>query len=493
MIHLKRQPLLIIRERFLSLLFLLALVVFGGGLILFILKYPYLPPQIPLWYTESWGEKQLAPLIFLGLLPLLSLMILIGGAFLAEFFLRQREMVLTQIISLMVFLTVFLLNLSLQRIINLTAIPSPLPSLLKMPFLLPLAVAGLLGFIFTLPTIKIAEKLGFIDNPETHHHPGMLLKKPTPRAGSLPAFLALAVAAFIFVPHSETLIGLLLAGTFMTVVGVIDDKYDLNPYIRLLSQLAALVIVILAGVHITYVGSPVDGIIRLDLLDLKFNLLGLRHFYFPGDLLTVIWGIGLMNMLSWSNGVDGQFPGIVFLTAITIGILGERVVATNPEQTAVVTLAFLTGGAILGTLPFTWHPSKILYGFGATSFGLVLSALAILSVSKISLTILILSIPAMDAIFAVVRRIRRGQSPVWGDRGHLHHKLLDLGWNQRQIALFYWLITGILGILALLSSEKDFLLFLLTGAGLAGSILILANLEEGKLSTFLKRRLFDRR
>ncbi|MEK7610806.1 MAG: MraY family glycosyltransferase [Patescibacteria group bacterium] len=478
----------IFKERFLALQFLIAGTVFIAGTAFLILKFGYLPPLVPLWYTLPWGVAQLADRSILAVLPLLLLLSFFTNLLLTEMFLRRREKILAQLFTLLNLMITLLLGFSLYRVVSLVSAPGTVPALLEERFIFPLILAFIFSFFLTFPTLSLAKKWGLIDNPETHNHPGMLLSKPTPRAGNLPAFLALILTTFLFVPPSSTFYGVLLAGGLMTVVGLIDDKYDLNPYIRLLSQIAAFTIVVLAGVHITYIGNPLDGIIPLDWTDLKFQFFGLRHFYLPGDLLTVLWGAALMNMLSWSNGVDGQFPGIVFITAIVIGILGERIILGNPDQLYAVIFSFIAAGAILGTLPFTWHPSKMLYGFGATAFGLVLAALAILSIAKISVTILILSVPTLDAIFAVVRRIRRGQSPVWGDRGHLHHKLLDLGWSQRRVAVFYWVITGFLGLIALYSSEKDLPLSLLTGGTVAALILILANLDETQFSSLIKLR-----
>lgn len=471
---------LLLRERFLLLPFILSTSLFLGGVWYLILKYPYLPPEVPLWYSLPWGAKQLATPFQLSLLPVLSLLLLFLNLFLTEIFLKKREQILAYIAAWFAFLNVFLLNFALYQIASAVAIPSTLPPLLRQEVFLPMAATFLAALLITPFTLKLSEKWGLIDNPKTHRHPAMLLTKPTPRAGALPAFMAVVLISLFFVTRSDVLFGLLIAGALTTFTGLLDDKFDLNPYLRLGAQVLAIIIVILAGVHINYIGHPLSrGFLPLDLVDLKFELFGLRHFYLPGDLLTVFWGVFMMNMLSWSNGVDGQFPGMVGITAITIGLLGERLAKISPPPDSSTLFAFITAGGILGTLPFAWHPSRFLYGFGATTFGLFLAALAILSVAKVGLTLLILSVPALDALFTITRRLRRGQSPVWGDRGHLHHKLLDLGWSQRGIAVFYWGITAFLGTVALYASAKDELTALLSGAALASLVLIFANLERG--------------
>lgn len=482
------KDLLLLRERFLLLPFLISFILLAGGGTLLILKYPYLPASVPLWYSLPWGLRQLATPLQLTLLPLLALSLLFFNLILTEVYLQKQERVLAKVTAWFTLFNVFLLIFALYRIINLVAAPNTLPALLREAVFIPMALTFLAALIITPFTLQLSEKWGLIDNPKTHQHPGMLLTKATPRAGALPAFLAIALVSLLFIGVSDVFVGLLLAGALTTLVGLLDDKYDLNPYLRLLAQVAAILIVIISGVHISYVGHPLSrGFLPLDILDLKFDLLGLRHFYLPGDLLTLSWGVFMMNMLSWSNGVDGQFPGMVALTAVVVGILGERLAKITPPPQSLTLFAFITAGGVLGTLPFAWHPSRLLYGFGATTFGLILATLGILSVAKVGLTLLILSVPVLDALFAIARRVRRGQSPVWGDRGHLHHKLLDLGWSQRRVAVFYWGVTTFLGLTALYAAEKDEWAALLSGAALAAIILILANLEGERLTTFIKK------
>lgn len=480
----------LLKHRFFVLSFIVSGVLTLLGLSLLIIKYGFIPPVVPLWYSKPWGEKQLGTAGALSLLPALSTLFIVINLAITEFFVQRRERISAIITTWINLVVVFLLNMSLYKIISSTASPSTLPPILQENIFIPFLTAFLFAVSITPLVIRFAEKYGLVDNPVTHKHPGMLLKEPTPRAGTLPAFLALAVVAvFFYRGEGDVFAGILLAGTLTTVIGLLDDKFDVNPYIRLVSLVLAMIIVVISGVHVRYIGDPLGkGFLPLDIFDLKFDLLGTRHFYLPGDILMVIWGVWMMNMLSWSNGVDGQFPGIVTIAAAIIGVLAQRNVILQPGQEYLSTFSFITAGAILGTLPFTWHPSKMLYGFGATTFGLILATLAVLSVAKVSLTLLVLSVPTIDAVFAIIRRVKKGQSPVWGDRGHLHHKLLDMGWSQRQVALFYWGITFFLGLVALYSSEKDIFIAALSGATLAAFILVLANLDEGKLTGLIKRR-----
>ena len=157
-----------------------------------------------------------------------------------------------------------------------------------------------------------------------------------------------------------------------------------------------------------------------------------------------------MNMLNWSKGIDGQMPGIVAISAIVIGILSLRFISSGGELALLdAKLSFIIAGCALGFLVFNFYPAKIFPGYGATSLYLLLGAASILSGAKLATAILVMGVPAVDALFTIVRRIYQKYPPFKGDKKHLHHILLKLGFSQRQIALFYWIISGILGIISL--------------------------------------------
>jgi UDP-GlcNAc:undecaprenyl-phosphate GlcNAc-1-phosphate transferase len=118
-----------------------------------------------------------------------------------------------------------------------------------------------------------------------------------------------------------------------------------------------------------------------------------------------------------------------------------------------------------------------MWGFGATSAGIVLAALSIIASTKISISILVLLVPFMDGVITVIRRILNKQNPLKGDRNHLHHLLLQRGWSIKQVALFYWVTTAILGAVGYLSSDKDLPLLVLTLGGVVGFIIALLNFK----------------
>jgi len=157
-----------------------------------------------------------------------------------------------------------------------------------------------------------------------------------------------------------------------------------------------------------------------------------------------------MNMINWSKGVDGQMPGIVTVSAFILGLLSIKL--NLPE---VAKLSFITSGTSLGLLIFNWHPAKIFPGFsGSTILGFMIAVLAILSGAKLATALLVLLIPATDFVYTFLRRIIQRKSPVWGDKGHLHHKLLEQGFSHQQISLFYILGSVILGTVALNFSSQ---------------------------------------
>ncbi len=240
-------------------------------------------------------------------------------------------------------------------------------------------------------------------------------------------------------------------------MGLLDDKYQkLSPYWRLFSQFIAAAIIVSAGAGINFITNPLGGIILIDSIR-----------YLP-QILAVIWIVWVMNMINWSKGVDGQMPGIVTVSAFILGLLSLKL---NLQEVA--KLSFITSGASLGLLIFNWHPAKIFPGFsGSTILGFMIAVLAILSGAKLATALLVLLIPATDFAYTFFRRILQGKSPVWGDRGHLHHKLLEQGFSHQQISLFYIFGSVILGAVALnLTSSGKLFAASLVAAILLGVIL----------------------
>jgi len=316
-------------------------------------------------------------------------------------------------------------------------------------------IPGLVAFIITILAtplvIKLAHKLKVVDDPKINKHVKVIHKYPVPRMGGLATFFAILVTSLIFLPPDKHLVGILIGGTLITLIGILDDKYNLNPYLRLLLGLFAALAPIAAGIGIAFISNPGGGIIDLSYPQIVFNLLGKeRSIWVLSDLFGLFWIIFIMNMLNMgAKGIDGQLPGVVVISAITIAAMSLKFSA-DITQWPIITLAAILAGAYLGFLPWNFYPQKIMPGYGGSTLaGYILAILTILSTTKVGILMVVLGVPLIDTGYVIIRRIFSGKSPVWGDRGHLHHRLLDIGWGKRRIAVSYWAITAFLGFIAL--------------------------------------------
>lgn len=318
-------------------------------------------------------------------------------------------------------------------------------------FLLPWLVAAAVAFLTTPIVIKFAEKLGIIDDPAKNKHPKVIHTYPTPRGGGIPIFVALLLASVIFLPIDKHLIGILVGALILVVMGTLDDKYNLNPYLRLILGFVAAAAPIASGIGISFISNPMGGIINLSQPQISFSLFGQAHsIWVASDVFAILWIVFLMNMVNMgAKGVDGQLSGVTVIAALTVAFLSLRYSA-DITQWPVIILAAITAGAYLGFLPWHIFPQKIMPGYGGSTLaGYLLAVLSILSTTKVGTLIVVLGVPLIDTGYTIVRRIMSHKSPVWGDRGHLHHRLLDAGLTKAQVAAFYWLITALLGFLAL--------------------------------------------
>lgn len=316
-------------------------------------------------------------------------------------------------------------------------------------FLLPWLVSTIVAFVSTPFVIKFAKKLKIIDYPRKI--PKVIHTVPTPRGGGIPIFLSLIISSLIFLPLDKHLSGILLGALVLAIMGYLDDRKDLNPYFRLILGFLAAGIPIAAGIGIPFISNPFGGIVDLSHPQINFILFGQPHsIWVLSDLFALLWITFLMNIVNMgAKGVDGQMSGVTVIAALTIAVLSLKFSA-DITQWPVIILAAITTGAYLGFLPWHVFPQKIMPGYGGSTLaGYLLAVLSILSTTKVGALMVVLGVPLIDTGYTIVRRILTGKSPVWGDRGHLHHRLLDAGMTKTQVALFYWGITGVLGFAAI--------------------------------------------
>jgi len=442
--------------------------------------------EIPFWYTLNWGLEMLSEKRNIILIPFISLMVSIFSSLLYSY----SKMFYQQYFDDIIFYSSSFFNLfitySLINLIKKTTYSNIFfLNFIQTELLNSFFVSTVITIFITPLLINIFKRNDLITNPKKHFHPGMILKHPSARGGGIVFAIAVVFTSLLFVKLDSISISILIAVTLCALIGLLDDisntisnknfKIFGNPFFRLLVLLPIpIAILIYSGVSVQTIGNPFGDPINFNFLQVNF----LNQVIYPASIFfTFIWILWIVNLLSWSNGVDGQYSGIITIAGIVISFLSIRFVNVSDLDINNAKLAIIAAGAALGMLPYTWNPSKIMWGFGATSAGIALSAISILSSTKISISILVLLIPFMDALITILRRILNKQNPLKGDRGHLHHLLLNRGWNVKQIAIFYWISTLTMGLIAYLSSDKDLPLVLLTCAGFISFFIILLNLK----------------
>lgn len=314
-------------------------------------------------------------------------------------------------------------------------------------WIIPFVLSFSISTISSSLIVRYGKRLKIVDDPKKHKHAKVVHTAPVPRGGGIPIFTALLLVP-IFTGMDKRILGVIAGSAVLAIVGFLDDRYEekISPYLRLILNFVAALVVIGSGVGIAYITNPFGGVV--DLSWPRYCMAD-HCIWIIADILALLWLVTMQNLVGWSSGVDGQMPGFVIIAAMTIVVLGSRFNA-DFGQWPVIILAAITAGAYLGFLPWNWFPQKIMPGYGGKSLaGFLLGVLAIMSGAKVGAMIMVLGIPLIDAVLVIIKRIKEGRSPVWGGYEHLHHYLLSKGWGKRRIALFYWLMSIILAGLAL--------------------------------------------
>ncbi|MFC1649387.1 glycosyltransferase family 4 protein [Patescibacteria group bacterium] len=317
--------------------------------------------------------------------------------------------------------------------------------------LLPLFFASVVSYGVTPLVIRIANKYKLVDDPNKNKHPKKIHKSTIPRAGGLSVFAGLVATTTFFLPIDKYISAILAGAVLVVFVGLLDDRYDLSPWLRLFLNFLAAAIPIAAGIGIAYVSNPLGGIIDVSYPRYEFYLLGEHHsLWVLPDLFALFWIVILMNFLNMgAKGIQGQLPGTAAIASLVIAMLSFSFSADIAEWPVTI-LASITAGAFLGFLPWNYFPQKIMSGYsGSTLAGFMLGVLSILTTTKVGTLLIVLAIPIIDTVFVVLNRVRSGKSPMHGDTTHLHHKLLRAGLTKKQVVYFYWTVSGFLGILSL--------------------------------------------
>lgn len=346
----------------------------------------------------------------------------------------------------------------------------------------PSIVVSFVASVLLVPVNMIfARRFGMVDDPKKRKHPAILHKTAVPRAGGLAIYLSIVITIFLTFEITKQLIGIMLGGLILICLGIVDDKIDIKKsWIKILAQIAAALVVVGSGIGISFITNPfqilgigaANPVIRFDTLKIVFDFLGTHSIVVWADLFAIFWIVWVINMVNFSAGVDGQLPGIAVISLFIIFAISLRFSTSDPSQILVAKLALSGVGATLGFLIYNYHPAKIFPGDSGSYFlGFLIATLSILSGAKIGTALLVMAVPLIDGVFTVVRRLAEGKSPFLGDRKHLHHRLLEIGLSQAQVALLYWLFCAVLGIIALTISA-DLKLF----AGVVVAIIVLGGI-----------------
>lgn len=324
--------------------------------------------------------------------------------------------------------------------------------------------AFVLTFILVKLALKVFPKAGLMDRP----HKYGLKRAPIPYYGGTVIVTVFMIAVLIFVPLDIHVFGFLIGALLIAGVSFLDDMFGLSPYIRLVVQAFAALILVFFGVGINSITNPFGPTIILDQWRIGFTL---DNFVFSFGVLSaifvVIWVVSIINTMNWLDGLNGLPSGVSAIASFTIFILSIRpdIHFNASSQVSVAMISIILAAICAAFVLFDFYPAKILMGdTGSMFLGFVLATLAILSGGKIATAFLVLGFPLLDAAWVIIRRIVEGKSPVKGDLKHLHHRLLLMGWGDRKVILFIYGLCALFGLMAVLmvsSQQKLYALIIL--------------------------------
>ncbi|WP_303674583.1 glycosyltransferase family 4 protein [Vampirovibrio chlorellavorus] len=297
-------------------------------------------------------------------------------------------------------------------------------------------VALMVSFILVPIVRKQAIAAGYYDAPGARK----IHKYPIPRLGGVAIWLAfmLSLGVIVFLGWRpelhNALPGILAGGTIVFLLGLLDDLFNLSPYLKLSIQFIAALTAFFLGIQINNLDLPGAQLLVLNALSLP---------------VTVIWLVGLMNAMNFIDGIDGLAAGVTTLSALTLTIVA---LFTNQPSSAL--LAALLAGSSLGFLVYNFHPARIFMGdSGALFCGFLLACIAVTGVLKTKvavmlLPIFVLSVPILDITYSVFRRLLRGKNPFLPDADHIHHQFLKAGMGQIRTVTYLYSLCVVGGLIS---------------------------------------------
>lgn len=329
-----------------------------------------------------------------------------------------------------------------------------------LPFLVTLLVAWLATDLLIPWVTKAAYRLGRVDQPDARK----VHTVPIPRLGGIAIFLGFCVSVMAIefltpgplFPRTGPFMGLLIGAGMIFLLGIADDLRPLPAKFKLLVQIVAAAVAVYLGVRIEVLSNPIGGGIIILPMALSVGL-------------SIFWLVGITNTINLIDGLDGLAGGVSLIAASTTALI-----ALQTKQPALALLSVALVGATIGFLRYNWNPAKIFMGDSGSLFlGFTLAAISIVGLLKVAATaallvpILILGVPIFDTSFAIVRRALQRRPIFSPDRGHLHHRLLGLGFSQRRAVLIIYAICLLFGGTALtIFGIKEGAVVLVTAIGI---------------------------
>lgn len=305
---------------------------------------------------------------------------------------------------------------------------------------------------------RLALCFGIVDVP---NEPRKIHTRVTALLGGLAPFFVFVAGVFLVISFGLTselrlkhLIGVLIGSALLMIGGWLDDKFKLSPAKQIIWPILAVAVVIVSGIGIRALQNPFGGTISLVQTEWIVAWVGGWPYRITlmADVVTFVWLMGMMYTTKFLDGLDGLTSGITVIGTLIIALVS---ILPPLHQTGLATVAALGAGAFLGFLIWNWHPAKIFLGEGGSLFaGFLLGTLAILSSSKIAITLLVVGIPILDVIWVIARRLLwEKRSPWQGDDKHLHFRLLHIGLSHRQAVGVLLALSVAFGAIGLVASS----------------------------------------
>jgi len=331
--------------------------------------------------------------------------------------------------------------------------------------------------IFIVPLVaRFAKKRGIVDDPKSASR--KVHQTPIPLLGGTAIFISSFIILFVLrlfhlanfslIPD-RYLFGVFAAGLVIIIGGYLDDKYNLRPSRQIFFPIVAALVVILFGVNIGFVTNP-------------FGATANAIFYISawlGSIIVFFWLMGMMYTAKFLDGLDGLVSGMAVIASLIIFLVS---LDWDVVRSATGLWALIMLGSALGFWVYNWQPAKIFLGEGGALFiGFMLGVISIISGSKITTTLLVIGIPALDVLWVIVQRLLKKESPFsHADRKHLHYQLLSVGLSKRETVLLLYLIALAFGSLAIFSTSGGKVASLMLLIALMILLLIFIYLRKGK-------------